>query len=76
MTQKFENALKTVEPQDTLTGSVIPSAYDIGLDDMAELRTMIRSQGGDAMYRALIMAFRYGFVMGNRATHSRNIQRL
>ena len=76
MTQKFENALKTVEPQDASAGSVIPSAYDIDLEDMNGLYALTRSNGNDGLYRALIMAFRYGFVMGNRATHSRSIRRL
>ena len=73
MTKAFENAVKKVKPEGTFASSIIPSQYDIGYQDMSGLMEMARS-GLD--FEALAMAFDFGFVMGNRCTHSRKMKRL
>ena len=76
MTKQFENAIKAVHPEGIFSSSVIPSYYDIGLEDMIELMEMARSGDGDIVFRSLAMAFAFGFAMGNRATINRNMKKL
>lgn len=73
MTKLFENAMKSIEPDDKARLSSIPSEYDLRLEDFTELAKM--AMQGDPCY-AIHYAFMYGFVMGNRATHSRKLRRL
>ena len=76
MTKEFENAIKIVKPDGTYKNSIIPSAYDISTSDMAELIELAMSKSIDARWRAIAMAFEFGFVMGNRCTHRRKLRRL
>ena len=76
MTRMFENAIKTVRNENGKRASVIPSEYDIGATDFSDLLEMTFSGDRDQQWRALVMSFEFGFVMGNRATISRNIKRL
>ena len=71
MTKQLENAV-----ENTKCGHVIPTAYDLGLEDLQELFEFCTSGSNNAVVAAIITAFRYGFVMGNRATLSRNLKRL
>ena len=73
MTKMFENAIKTVRPDGTEASQVIPFAYDMNLPDMAALAKMAKD---GELFKALCLAFDFGFVMGNRATHSRKLRRL
>ena len=73
MTKMFENAIKTVRPDGRHDTSVIPSAYDMSIEDMRGIFEMML----DGKYwEAIETAFDFGFVMGNRATHSRKLKRL
>lgn len=77
MTKMFENALKSVQPDGETCGySKIPSSYDMGYEDFAGLLRLANSDEYDAAYKAIIRAFHFGFVMGNRATISRKLPRL
>jgi len=71
MTKAFENAIAKTE-----LGKVIPSSYDMSLEDTTELYKLCATGGSNAIIAAIMTAFRFGFVMGNRATHSRKLQRL
>lgn len=71
MTKMFENAV-----QKTKMGQVIPCSYDMSLEDMQELLKLGCSGNRELILIAITTAFRFGFVMGNRATHSRNMRRL
>lgn len=73
MTKMFENALKSVQPNGTCGGSKVPYAYDIGSKDMVGLYEMMLE---GKYWDAITAAFHFGFVMGNRATHSRKLKRL
>ena len=77
MTKVFENALKAVKPDGLDNSSIIPLAYDIGLEDMTELFKLARSDDErNGLYKAITRAFMFGFVMGNRCTHRRKLRRL
>ena len=76
MTKMFENAIKAVKPDSSKAHEVIPYAYDISLEDFSDLLEMVFSRDHAENYQALVMAFEFGFVMGNRATHSRGLKRL
>ena len=77
MTKVFENALKAVKPDGLDNSSIIPSAYDIGLEDMTELFELAMSKDDRyGLYHAIARAFMFGFVMGNRCTHRRKMKRL
>ena len=71
MTKMFENAVSK-----TRCGTTIPDAYDMHMEDMQELIKLAFTRNGEAVYTAIETAFRFGFVMGNRATHSRKLRRL
>ena len=73
MTKNFENAIKSARPDGSAHSSVIPSCYDMSADDTAELMELAYSKDP---FRAIHLAFVFGFVMGNRATHSRKLKRL
>ena len=73
MTKTFQNATKVIRPEDPSTKFVIPTPYDMGVEDLGSLLQMAVS--GDPA-AAIILAFNFGFVMGNRATISRNLKRL
>ena len=50
-----------------LVGKTIPTAYQMFASDITDLTEM--SQQGDLQqYRAFMLAFEYGYVMGHRAT--------
>lgn len=72
MTKLFENAMKAIEPNET-KGNGIPTAYDMSLEDTTELTRMAMEEDP---FLAVHYAFMFGFVMGNRATHSRKLRRL
>ena len=73
MTKLFERAIKKVTPQDAPTHTIIPTQYDMGYYDIQALMEM--AHNGHS-FEAISMAFDFGFVMGNRATHSRKLKRL
>lgn len=73
MTRTFENAVKAIKPDKLPAACIIPSPYDMSQEDLAGLIRMAAS--GD-LAKAIIMAFDFGFVMGNRATISRKLKRL
>jgi len=73
MTKVFENAIKSIRPDGDPKKSLLPSAYDMSLEDTSELTGM--AMEGNPFW-AIHYAFLFGFVMGNRATHSRKIKRL
>ena len=76
MTKMFKNAIKAAAPNDLFSDTIIPDAYDIGIEDATYLYQLVISGNGDKIFRALRLAFTFGFVMGNRATHSRKLKRL
>ena len=77
MTKVFENAIKAVKPNGMDESSIIPNPYDIGLEDMTGLFDLALSDKNmNGLYHAITQAFMYGFVMGNRCTHSRKMKRL
>lgn len=71
MTKRFENAVLS-----TKIGTGIPDSYDMGLEDLTELLHKALSNDHNEALAAIVTAFRFGFAMGNRATHSRKLQRL
>lgn len=74
MTKMFEGAIKKVKPEETTqANAVIPQQYDISFSDMLELMEMAHK--GEA-FKALNLAFSFGFVMGNRCTFRRKLRRL
>lgn len=73
MTKQFENAIKAIRPDGDPRNSLLPSAYDMSLEDFSELTGMALMK--DPAY-AIHYAFLYGFVMGNRATITRKMKRL
>jgi hypothetical protein len=75
MTKKFENAIKAVKPDEDKL-SLIPYDYDLGLEDLSGLAEYAMSGPKDAVFYAIVKAFMFGFVMGNRATISRKMKRL
>ena len=76
MTKLFENAMKAVKPDGMDQSSIIPSAYDIGLEDLSGLCGLALSKERDSLYHAIVRAFMFGFVMGNRCTLRRKLKRL
>ena len=76
MTKQFQNAIRAVAPNDIFSDTIIPDAYDIGLEDASYLYQLVTTGDGDKIFLALRLAFTFGFVMGNRATHSRKLKRL
>lgn len=52
---------------------IIPNAYQLSIEDLARLFEL--SHEGKIM-EVIDLAFRFGFVMGNRATVSRKLKRL
>ncbi len=73
MTKMFENATKAVKPEGELGHSLIPSSYDMYLEDYSDLIGLAIS--GDPA-KAISLSFYFGFVMGNRATISHKLKRL
>ena len=60
-----------------MSRSIIPSAYDIGVEDMTDLFELALSPDEPSgLYYAIVRAFMFGFVMGNRCTHRRKMKRL
>ena len=45
----------------------IPSSYQLRATELGELMKMVYSDEGNGAFNALVMAFRYGFVLGKRA---------
>lgn len=76
MTKLFENALKAVKPDGMDQSCVIPSAYDLGLEDLSGLCELALSGKPNGPYHAIVRAFMFGFVMGNRCTLRRKLKRL
>ena len=76
MTKQFENAIKAVRPDGEHLAGIIPSAYDISLEDMTDLFSLVLDNKPNGLYWAVVRAFEFGFVMGNRCTHSRKLKRL
>ena len=76
MTKLFEGAIKKARPHGASDSSIIPTQYDIRTSDMAELIGLAMSNNIDTRWRAIAMAFEFGFVMGNRCTHRRKLKRL
>lgn len=76
MTRIFENAIKAVKPNGLDQRSIIPSSYDMSVEDMNGLYILAHSKDPNGLYRALMRAFMFGFVMGNRCTHRRKMKRL
>ena len=77
MTKLFENAMKAVKPDGMDQSSIIPYAYDIGVEDMTGLFMLARSKTDpNGLYHAIVRAFMFGFVMGNRCTLRRKLKRL
>jgi hypothetical protein len=72
MTKMFQNAIKAVEPAENKP-CLIPDSYDMSASDFSDLIGMSLS-GNPA--KAIHLAILFGFVMGNRATHSRGLKRL
>ena len=73
MTKIFSGAVKKVKPRGLSDNAIIPTRYELGCKDMADLMEM--AYNGNA-FEALALAFNFGFVMGNRATHSCHLRRL
>jgi hypothetical protein len=73
MTKLFENAMKSIGADEEGQLSKVPSVYDMGLEDFSELTG--KALHDDPAY-AIHYAFLFGFVMGNRCTHSRKMKRL
>ena len=73
MTKRFENAIRAAEPDGTALSSRIPEHYSLSHDDLDGLLMMVFS---GEYFDALDRAFTFGFVMGNRATYARNLERL
>ena len=74
MTKMFDGAIKKVHPEGiTAANTVIPERYDISFTDMMELLQLAHK--GEA-FKALNLAFSFGFVMGNRCTLRRKLPRL
>ena len=72
MTQAFKNAIKAVKP-DEHQRSIVPSSYDMSCEDFGDLLKLVIADEG---YKAIELAFFYGFVMGNRCTIRRKFKRL
>ena len=72
MTKMFENAIKNACPENPHISSVIPTAYDMTLEDSADLMELAKTNP----FWAIHYAFVFGFVMGNRATITRKLKRL
>jgi hypothetical protein len=70
----FENAINALYPDEGSCESLIPSAYEMGAKDMTDLIGLVLEKG--QYWEAISAAFKFGFVMGNRATHSRKLKRL
>ena len=75
MTRTFVNALKAVRPGNAQS-CLIPSEYDLSLEDVTSLVEMAKSGATDAVFDAINRSFMFGFVMGNRCTHRRKFKRL
>ena len=62
----------------------LPAHYDLEMREIDELIDLATDKSGDmpimadldGIYRAIVTAFQYGFVLGNRATISRKLKRL
>lgn len=76
MTKAFDNAVLAVKPNGMDQESIIPSSYDMSMEDLTDLVSMTLSSLPDARMKAITFAFYFGFVMGNRCTHSRKMKRL
>lgn len=72
MTKVFNNAINAARPENK-TQRTIPHGYDMTGEDFMELVRLARSGN---VFEAISQAFCFGFVMGNRATVSRNMKRL
>jgi len=72
MTKMFENAIKSVRPEG-IQRSIVPSPYSMSCEDFGDLLKMAYS---DEAYKAIELAFFYGFAMGNRCTLRRKMKRL
>ena len=76
MTRIFENAIKAVKPDGMGNSSIIPSPYDISCEDMTGLFQLALSDEPNGLWKAIVRAYLFGFVMGNRCTHRRKMKRL
>lgn len=76
MTKMFENAIKAVRPKDGKEDGVIPGAYDMGYEDFSGLLELLHSGNPDDQWKAIVLSFEFGFVMGNRCTIRRKLRRL
>ena len=76
MTKRFDFAMKAAQPDGTPNSSIVPDDYDLSSEDILELMRMARSGVSGDWFRAINLAFTFSFVMGNRATHARNLKRL
>lgn len=47
---------------------MIPKGYDLTLTEVEELLRRVRALDREESLQAIITAYHYGFVMGNRAT--------
>lgn len=61
---------KTAEKVDL---DAIPSAYQMDVEELKRLYVMIKN---GKVFEAFLMAFDYGFVMGNRATRRGRVKSL
>lgn len=66
------NMVKTVEK----SKGQIPLHYDLVVEDLNVFMRMIKENGIDGAFDAVVMAFRYGFVLGNRATVAGKVKKL
>lgn len=69
MTKTFYNAVRAAQ-------DAIPGTYDMKVNDLSDLISLAYSDERDKIYKAIKLAFEFGFVMGNRATLSRKLKRL
>ena len=53
----------------------IPTGYRLTADEMQELTSMV-SNGDDGVIDALLVAFRYGFVLGTRAANRDKVAKM
>ena len=73
MTRIFKNAINAAKPGTDDNRSVIPYPYQMSMEDMQDL-ILLAVKGH--IYKAIHLAFTFGFVMGNRCTIRRNMKRL
>ena len=60
---------------ENIAGEMIPGPYQPDLEDMQQLFELAMSPGA-GLWKALDIAFRFGFVMGNHATINRGIKKI